>query len=139
MNMMSLYRALYILSLHKEQKELLGYARNNLSAEDFEKLKSSRKHLIIFQSVPTIAIITVVITTLIFVPYEEVPKGYANLQVTILLFSTVIYIFFLVFWLILSQLLFRRALWHNYVKWFRQKGTIDELHLLFSGNQYKEF
>lgn len=139
MNMMSLYRALYILSLHKEQKELLGYARNNLSAEDFEKLKSSRKHLIIFQSVPTIAIITVVITTLIFVPYEEVPKGYANLQVTILLFSTVIYIFFLVFWLILSQLLFRKTLWHNYVKWFKRKGTIDELYLLFSGNQYKQF
>lgn len=126
----SLFHADYAMAHLAENKALLAFAKEKLSKEDFDKLNKSRRNLIIFQMIPHILLVIEIICVFLFVPYQEVPKGYANQRETIILCSTALYIFFLTFWLILSQFLVGK-LWHKYVKWFRKSGDISKFYQLF--------
>lgn len=112
-----------------ESKAQLDYARGNLSKEHFDKLYRSRRSLVIFQAIPWILFAVGILCVFLFVPAQEVPYGHASMRETMLLFGAVFFIFFYMFWLIISQFVVGK-LWHKYVKWYKKAGTMAELYRL---------
>ena len=64
------------------------------------------------------------------VPPEVVPNGYASRRETFLIFGAAGFLFFYIFWLVLSQFVVGK-LWHKYARWYRKESSMEELYGLF--------
>lgn len=109
----------------------LNFAKQALSKEQFDRLYKSYRQLFWFQITPVIVFAVLAILVMIFVPSQDVPNGYADMKMTILMFGTA---FFLVpfwpAWLIVSQFASGK-LWHRYIKWHKKGGSLEELYDIF--------
>jgi hypothetical protein len=126
------YQRRYALEHLKENLTLDYFAEAYLSAERYEKLKRSKKRLILFQTLPWAFLLIAVVLVFIFVPAGETGVGHTNMKFAISLLVVGAFIIFYFIWLLLSQVLVGR-LWHKYVKWFRKaKDSEKEIEQLYA-------
>lgn len=109
----------------------LDFARQVLSKEQFDRLYKSYRQLFWFQITPVIAFAALAVLVMIFVPSQDVPNGYADMKMTILMFGTAFFLVpFLPAWLIVSQFASGK-LWHRYIKWHKKGKSLEELYDIF--------
>ncbi len=134
-----LYSLFYGTGQAMENEAQYSFARENLPKEQFEKLHHSRRCLCAMQAVPFVLLAIFLICVFLFVPTEEKINGSATMRETYLLFGTTIFIFFLIFWLILSQFVGGGRLWVKYAAWFRRSadpvGDLPKLLEILDGKK----
>ena len=108
-----------------QNSDPLRLAKLLLPEEDHQRLLRSYRRLFWFQISPVPAFLAAELAVLIFVP-----SAYGNVKLAVLL---LIPVFFCVIlwpvWLVISQFTVGK-LWHKYSKWYRRKGSADELYNL---------
>lgn len=103
-----------VLNQKIENDNKLKFARNTLTKEQFMQLYTSYKQLYWFQMTPVIIFAIGTIFSMLFISSEEVPKGHADLKMTVLLCEAVVFIFCFIVWVLLSQFLVVGKLWRKY-------------------------
>lgn len=92
-----------------QNNEMLMFAKNTMSEEQFKRLYASYRQLFWFQiALPIGAVLILALLCVIFRQYVKI----------ILAFGATAFTFLFIFWLILSQFVVGR-LWHKYVKLYK--------------------
>ena len=134
-----LHSLLYGAGHAMEDDAQYRFAEENLSKEQFDKLRASRRRLCVIQAIPLGLLAVYLICVFLFAPAEEKTAGYATGLETWLLFGLAFFVFFYAVWLILSQFVGGGRLWVRYAAWYRRSidhmGDLPELLKILDGQK----
>lgn len=105
-------------AINNEQK--LGYAKNVLSEEQYDKLCKAYNQLFWIQIAPLIILVVIVILEAIFIPTGNVPEGCTPIKWMIIMLEACFFIVLVMpIHFVISLTAFRAGrLWRRYSKWY---------------------